>query len=103
MDYEEYKDYILREDSKTPTETEVIKNSGKTFHEVKKEMAHFNDYVAYLLHKYKLRLNNKISFITNICDMIRISADSKSDTDLNNRFLNEYFPETINNQQEAVY
>ena len=66
-------------------------------------MAHFNDYVAYLLHKYKLRLNNKISFITNICDMIRISADSKSDTDLNNRFLNEYFPETINNQQEAVY
>ena len=101
MDFEEYKDYLLQEDSKTLTETEIIKNSGKTFDEVKKEMAHFNDYVAYLIHKYKLNLKNKIRFITNICDMIRISTDIKSDTDLYNEFLKEYFPENIKNQQEA--
>lgn len=68
MSDDEFDKYMFEECSQEPSDSEVIKNSGKTIENLIKEINSYHNELVFLAYKYELSLKNKIAFILKLCE-----------------------------------
>lgn len=68
MSEDEFTDYIIEEYNQEPSDSEIIRSSGKSIESLITEIKGYQDKLVFLAYKYGLSLNNKVAFILKLCD-----------------------------------
>ena len=68
LSMDEFLDYLVEEDEKKPSDSEIILSYGKGIEEINSEMGEFQDKLMFLIHKNNISIKNKAEFILDICN-----------------------------------
>lgn len=68
MSGDEFTDYMIKEYNQKPSDSEIIKSSGKNIESLITEINAYHDKLVFLAYKYELSLKNKVAFILKICN-----------------------------------